>query len=96
MSKDTHINFLIIAPLKPRLHFRSNIIGCAKTACEALLEISCRRRADGSRELSAGCQTEIADAWIICNVNEDIIRFQISMYNSMAMYVAQSVQDLPK
>lgn len=92
----TYINFFIVVAGDARLHLGGNIVGRAQTASKVAFKIGSGRRAHGCRELATGSETKISNTGIIRHVDEDIVWLEIPMNNSMAVDMAQSVQDLPE
>lgn len=92
----TYINFLIVVAGDARLHFGGNIVGRAQTASKVAFKIGSGGRAHGCRKLATGSKTKISNTGIIRHINENIVWLEIPMNNSMAVDVAQSVQNLPE
>jgi hypothetical protein len=79
---------------KSRFHLRRNIVRCPETASEVSFKVRRRRRAYTCGKLPTGGKTEITDARVVRNINENVIWFQVSVYNAMAVNVAQAIEDL--
>lgn len=92
--KNTYINLLTVITREARLHFRCDIVRCSKAAREAPFKIRGCRGAHSSHKLPTGGKAKVADARVVGYINEDVIWFEVAVYDAVAMDMAQSVQDL--
>lgn len=92
----TYINFLIVVAREARLHLGSDIVGRAQAASKVAFKICGGGRAHGCRKLTTRSKTKISNTGVVRHINKDIVWLEIPMDNTMAVDMAQSIQDLPE